>query len=692
MASGLLRAEKNHGLSLPNELALLIIDQIALEDDKQLLCALARSCRGLQQLAEERLYRTVDLVSVTNLRAIIAAFTSRPARVRAVQSLRILYQYKPSDLSRTEGSRTTFNECIARMVNLRTWHIESPYDNFHWETGGKAWVDGDMETFRCALENACTHGPEEAERIASGKRLGKSLERTVGLALLQDLTIHSHGATTDFWDLGGFHCLFRHPTLRTLHLSCMTFPPDDLPELASHVRKSPLTTLVFDECELTPKSLPSLLRTPARLKHLTLGENVFNVNRTRWPNPLLTKHAAASFEALSAVAHSLESLTHLNPAWRVDQSPNVLYSVRPVGTGMCDFHSLTYLECDTTSFLHQAAIMNRDLAPPNLKTLRLRRHWEVDADFWDQPPPMNHYLALPSLTTLELMQSSFLWHHHAQSDYICDTERLRNRHAKAYALFKAGINLKVLIEMHRDPRLIPPYLQGERVPIVACIYDASEVGFRRHCTNDLPEPPQPSPYASDIERNINSTGEHSPHPLAKPSHAVTTSPSPVMAKEATSDNEPTPETDQLDNTDIQRIHSETRCLLDTLKRKFVSRIPHHDFDFDDEDDDESLSSGDDEWEYTVGDEFEVDDLNEDDDMELDGELGDEASTWEAENGVQVYEHDGELYFEVYDDETDSEDEEEGDEGEEEGGIGGGEEEAGAMEEGEVAGSVVDRVD
>jgi hypothetical protein len=394
--------------TLPNELALLVIDN--LEGNNKALCALARTCRGMQHLAEERLYKRIELLSIKNLHAIIEAFTLRHERVRAVQTLKILYQYKDDSLEDSDEIRTIFNECVARMVNLREWHIESPYDNFHWEgAGGEAWVHGDMQRFRHALDMACIDGPVEADKIAAEQRLGKVVERTVGLALLESLTIHSHGANTDFWNLDGYHCLFRHPTLKHLHVSCVAFPDSGIPELASDTRKTPLTSLIFDECVLQPKSLLSILRMPARLKALTLGENVFNVNRSRQVKPVLTRNACASLEALSAVAHSLQSLTHLNPGWRVDRSPQVLRSIRPPGHGMRDFHHLEYMECDTTSFLHQAIVMNRDLAPPNLETLRVRRHWDVGIDFWVEPPAFDHYAALPSLSTLELLQSSYLW-------------------------------------------------------------------------------------------------------------------------------------------------------------------------------------------------------------------------------------------------------------------------------------------
>jgi len=394
-------------LTLPTELVLLVLDH--LEGNNATLCSLAQTCRSMQHLAEERIYKTIELLSVNDLYDVIEAFTARQERVRAVQTLKILYQYELGDLQDSDEIRATFNDCVPRMVNLREWHIESPYDNFHWkESGGEGWVEGDMQQFRVALDLACENGPLETATIAAERQLGRHLERQTGLALLQKLTIHSHGADTDFWDLDGFHCLFRHPSLRHLHVSCVSFPDMEIPELASHIKKTPLTSLVFDECELEPKSLLSILQTPAQLKSLTLGENVFNTNRSKGFKPVLTRNPSGSLKALSAVAHSLESLVHLDPGSRFDSSSHIMSSIRTPGVGMRDFHSLTYMECDTQSFLHKAVIMNRDLAPPNLETLRVRRHWDSPANLWDQPPNLDHYAALPSLSTLELMQSSFL--------------------------------------------------------------------------------------------------------------------------------------------------------------------------------------------------------------------------------------------------------------------------------------------
>ncbi|KAL6704507.1 hypothetical protein ACN47E_008136 [Coniothyrium glycines] len=623
MATALLGS---NGPALPNELALLILDHLAA--DNEALCRLAQTCHSFQHLAEERIYRTIELTSVKDLDAIVKAFASRRERARAAHTLKILYQYRPEHLKDSESWRTIFNNSLKHMVNLREWHIESPYDNFEWaNAGGHEWVKQDMQRFRETLDFACAQAPAEASRIAAEQRLGKTVERTVGLALLETLTIHSHGTSSDFWDLDGFHCLFRHPTLRYLHISCVALPAQEILELALHVRKTPLTTLIFDECELEPKGLLSILRTPANLRTLVLGENVFNIHHTRHVDPKLSKNVPDALDALSAVAHSLESLTHLNPSWRTDYSPHILRTIRPPGTGMRSFHNLKYLECDTSSFLHQAVIMNRDLAPPSLDTLRIRRHWTIGIDFWDQLPNIDHYIHLPSLKSLELMQSAFIWDELSHADYICEPERLRNRHAKGYQLFKAGINLKLLIEMHRDQNLIPPYLHGEKVPKIHCVYNASAIGFHRHIDN---EPPAVDPNPVEAEAKLQPpTGDE-------------------------------PETDQLSNLDIHRLTGETRRALALLKHQFVQayrpRRAASLFDFgDDDDDDDNHDEVDDE----------IDDLDEDEELELDDMEDDEDFDLEAddmqfvdEDGVHLYEHNGELYIEVYDSVTDDEDMEE----------------------------------
>lgn len=552
---------------LPNELTLAVVQQLA--HDKRTLCTLAQTCRGFQQLAEEHIYKTIKLRSVRDLQRIISAFVARHDRVRAVHTLKILYRYN-EHLDVSLERRRAFNECVAEMVNLREWHIESPYDNFKWEKDGHEWVEGDMERFRQALEKACVDGAQEKTRFAQDQSLWKSLQRTVGLAQLQSLTIHSHGARADFWELDGFHCLFRHPSLRYLHVSCVTFP-ETLDVLEPHRRTTPLTTLIFDECNLDPGSLRQVLSAPEKLKHLTLGENVFNINRSAELAPRLSPEPLAALEAIAPVAHSLESLTHLDSKWRLDPDNHTVSRRRITGDGLRNFRSLQTMECDTGSFLHEAVVMNHDLCPPNLDTLIVRRHFYVAEDFFDYLPDIGIYTQLPSLNTLELRQSAASLSNLATAEYICHPERLRNRHAFGYTLFQNSINFRVSIELGRGSSLIPPYLHGEPVPVVRCLYDASEIGFRRRIEPDPSDPVYDTsahfpghivtpfhPFRAD---NIPSIATRAAIDTASPTPAPDTTPADI-------DDNDLPETDHLPSTTIRQMTNHTHRTLEYLKSRF----------------------------------------------------------------------------------------------------------------------------
>jgi hypothetical protein len=610
MASGILRSAY---LDLPTELVLGVVDHLT--GDAQTLCSLARTSRALQHIAEEHIYKTIVLTTVRGLHSIIEAFSYRHERVRAVQTLRLQYHYDVKELGDNMDARKMFNECVAHMVNLREWVIESPYDNQgHWEDdeGPADWVNGDMERFRAAMNLACIEGPIEAQRIQAEQRLGSTVDRTIGLALLERLVIHSHGIETDFWDLGDFHCLFRHPSLRQLHVSCVSLM-HDIPALADHTRKTPLNTLVFDECEISPDALRAILRTPAKLKHLTLGENVWNARRTGRPRERLNKSPVATLDALSEVAHSLETLIHLDPTWKLEIDNVKPSRMSPIGEGMRAFHTLRHLECEITSFLHQAFIMNHELAPPNLKTLRLRRHWTVSVDFFDCPPEVETYLALPSLKELELMQESHCWNELSQASYICDEQRLRTRHAYAYKLFNADINLRVFISIHRDSDIIPPYLYGEALPIMDCVYNAADVGFR---------------FFSGVMTDKGLVDDNGILQTSDvPEQAVSTSGS-------------TPATDQLPDVCVQSIKNDVHHTLHQLKNQFIRhrrlRRAESILEFMEE------ASDDEDAEFDI--EYDEDDLEEEE-MDMD-EMD------EDDMGVVFHEHNGELYIEVYESETD----------------------------------------
>ncbi len=541
MSAGLLGTPH---LRLPNELILLVIDNLA--GDLKALCNLAQTCRGLQYPAEAQIYKKIELLSVTDLEDVIYAFATRYERARAVHTLRILYQYRPEELHNSEHTRAIFNECISHMVNLREWHIESPFDNCKWsEMGGQIWVENDMGRFWRALEQAATQGPKEAELISAQQRLGKYVDRTVGLALLEKLTIHSHGIGEDFWDIGAFECIFRHPKLRYVHLSCVSFPAGEMRSLATHVQKTPLTTLTFDECELDHKSLLSILRTPANLKHLTLGENVFNTMGLKGLDPRLSRNPRASLIVLSVVAHSLETLTHFDPAWRIMNFRPLLSQLQSHGEGLRKFHHLKTLECDTSSFLHRSIMKSPEFGPPNLETLRLRRHWKGEESWYETPPKVDCFLSLPSISTVELLQISHLHDQASDVDYVNNPEFLKSRQEAAYKLWKCNINLKLVVEMHNRNNLIPPYLHGESLPITTCFYNASIIGFHRHIYEKTPleDRPEDEPEEVTIKRVEDFLEKH----------------------------ENPPETDQLGEIDIMRMQADISRDRKVITKQFLKQ-------------------------------------------------------------------------------------------------------------------------
>ncbi|KAL5411391.1 hypothetical protein PMIN06_001561 [Paraphaeosphaeria minitans] len=473
-ATQIVRNNPNSLFYLPDELLVQVVSHLA--GDAQTLCSLARVSRFFQIEAEKHIYTNIELLSTNHLHAIIEAFTRRFDRVAYVETLKILYRFH-GGLGATADERAVFNSCVGGMKALRSWEIESPYDNYKWDEGGDEWVLKDMEKFRAHLEAASLE-------VAAG-----SLTRRgdVGLSKLERLVIHTHGVSDDFWNLGDFHCLFRHPSLRYLHVSCLALPLD-LPELEPYAKTTPLTELVFDECELEPRSLGRILATPKRLKHLTLGENLCNINEGRGANPRLTRAPEAALAALSHVAHALETLVHYDPACIINMN---YHKALPIpGAGMRDFHSLKTLRVDMCSFLHRSIALSHTQAPPNLHTLQIRnprpriiRFWHSAAstndDFFEHLPPHDPYTYLASLKTLEFVQGATSEMPMAKTLHITEDEALRERHKTGYKLFKHGINLKVTLEATWRTGLIPPFLHGEPLPELVCMYNAQEIGFNR---------------------------------------------------------------------------------------------------------------------------------------------------------------------------------------------------------------------
>ncbi|KAF2734652.1 hypothetical protein EJ04DRAFT_576758 [Polyplosphaeria fusca] len=530
-------------LSLPAELVVHIVAQLSTKF--RTLCSLARVCCYLQQLAEEHIYTSIELLSTDDLRVILNAFNTRPRRVKSVRDLKILYKFHEG-LGATIDERELLNTYVGHMNNLRDWHVESPYDNFKWNSGGNEWVEHDMRSFAQALE-------------AASLRHGRDLQPDVGLSKLSTLIIHSHGATTDFWTLGDWHCLFHHPSLRFIHISCVLFE-SPIPELRPFKSTTPLVGLIFDECELVPEALNDILATPKCLKQLELGENNYNTRRSRGVAPNLSNAPEDTLRALSNVAHSLETLKHYDPIWKLRSDGHVGRTPRLKGDGMRMFFRLTRLQCDVHSFIHNSIILDPPLAPPNLQSLRVRTSYDRNSwyhFFFQQTPDVQSYPYLSSLELVEYIQPIPYGELGDAVDIICEESRLRERHHEAYKLFKSGINMTLIAEVHIKPGLIPPYLYGETQPRLVTLYDAEAVGFQRFPVDRVePAREKRRRYRSIFEDEVDGDNVAGGSELQSPvEEEQEDQQSATWSSETETKRDSPPETDQLGTEDILMVRN-----------------------------------------------------------------------------------------------------------------------------------------
>lgn len=159
-------------LDLPLEVVVLVIDCYTDDRlDKQTLCALACTCKVLQAECEKKIYQKLHIESYDDLYNILGAFAGRPERLAIVETLRILYTFRDQYRATLEARQTLYRY-MTKMTALKTFHVESPYDNFDWHKGGDMWVNQDMEAFRQALEKASLHA--DNGRLTQNEHIGFS--------------------------------------------------------------------------------------------------------------------------------------------------------------------------------------------------------------------------------------------------------------------------------------------------------------------------------------------------------------------------------------------------------------------------------------------------------------------------------------------------------------------------------------
>ncbi|KAF2094023.1 hypothetical protein NA57DRAFT_61229 [Rhizodiscina lignyota] len=338
-------------LDLSNELLLDIVE--SLRDDTHALLSLAQSCSRMQKIAEPLIYNQIYIQSGTRLEQVVHAFTSRPARADAVDSLRLKIRHHEY---RSTSAITTW---VKQIPNLRSWSIESPWcgetpdvqsswhTTPHWvEEESDKWQE-DITNFEKAFQEAAISNPQRNPEA---------------LPALRSFTLHSHGLREKHWNIRDMAAIFFHQTLEYIHLSRVSGTEKDTKRLtiASNFPKStPLKNLVLEDCKIIAAALFPILSLPKALTNFTLQESM------AWGVEMAGQTPIEFFAALRQQAQSLQYLKH-------HASFGDIYTLQNTTQwhgALLEFEALSCLQISPQSALCNC--IREGLAPPNLETLRV---------------------------------------------------------------------------------------------------------------------------------------------------------------------------------------------------------------------------------------------------------------------------------------------------------------------------------
>lgn len=135
-------------LALADELLIEIISQL---QDRQSLCALARTCSRLQNLTEDFIFESLLIRNGTQARSLAQLLTSGRIRARAVHDLQIRWPHT------SEDGIEDIDPVLKDLTQLKHLRVESPCCNdgpwidqpdkpaLLWTSGGKIDISGLFE-------------------------------------------------------------------------------------------------------------------------------------------------------------------------------------------------------------------------------------------------------------------------------------------------------------------------------------------------------------------------------------------------------------------------------------------------------------------------------------------------------------------------------------------------------------------
>ncbi|KAK7984772.1 hypothetical protein PG988_002394 [Apiospora saccharicola] len=243
-------------LSIPNELLGQIFDAV---EEKASLAAAARTCHGLRDFAEARLYSYLKLETREALEVLGKLVKSRPQRAGFLRLLDLVFATPDYDNDRVG---VTTAATLTSYPNIRSLTIESPRCNARSREEPSEWGTdwpADMAFYQ--------------ELFESASLLSEPSVKGGPFQNLTSLTLHWSGATDRTWYTTPSCPVFLMPNLERLELSCVVVRYTERDrELQRFEGKTNLKALMFTQSIVDSDSLDTLLRLPKELLCLELYE------------------------------------------------------------------------------------------------------------------------------------------------------------------------------------------------------------------------------------------------------------------------------------------------------------------------------------------------------------------------------------------------------------------------------------
>ncbi|OCL05842.1 hypothetical protein AOQ84DRAFT_390610 [Glonium stellatum] len=452
-------------LDLADELILGVIEQIEESND---LCTFALTCSRLQSLVEPFIYRSILIRAGSQAVDLVMSIKARPVRASAVQTLGIRYVFD------FEHDIETLNLVLMDFRNLRHLTIESPcLNNGPWRNGDRNWES------RCRIDYYTLFE-------AASLRLPYSTPRAI--PLLQSIVLHAHGDGDSAFTLGKNAIMFLHPTVRSITISCSDITDNlftsDL--FRGHEHSTPLTNLVFDECNISAFGLQALLSLPRALKRLTLGERLYHFH---YPPCIPLGNNCEHFMAALYTQHeSLEYIKHIGSRNWLSDNPDLSTNI------LHYFYNLRTLELGPHSVLRKYLVA--DEFPGNLESLRLLSNY-VHYHNPAQGLTIYTHLRSPRVDWSGIVAAVLSKYNHVKEvdiilgqaftqmsqgfdlDLLHSLWQTKEQRDDVYQAAKPlrarGTRFKLFAEHFLGGRVfIPPYLYGEDVPQELLVYDSED--------------------------------------------------------------------------------------------------------------------------------------------------------------------------------------------------------------------------